>query len=346
MSSIQVPLRPLGKDGPRVPALGFGLMELSYVVYGTTPSEENQIAILDRALELGATFWDTSDLYGDNEEVLGRWFKRTGKRDQIFLATKFGFVKGSKTFEVNSSASYCKEACEESLKRLGVDYIDLYYLHSANPEIPIEETMRALVELKDEGKIKYIGLSSVSSATLRRACKVAPVTAVQTDYSVVSRDIEGPAGTDLLATCRELGIAVVAATPLGRGLLTSTFSQGDEVGDELDMRAKVMPRFLPANREQNVKAVRQFRELAEKKGCSVSQLAIAWLLKQGDDIFPIPGTKRLKYLEENWRALGISLTDKEDAAIRVFGETVNIAGGIVPDQFKSHIFRDTKEETN
>ncbi|KAL4885673.1 NADP-dependent oxidoreductase domain-containing protein [Aspergillus karnatakaensis] len=339
-----VSLRSLGRNGPFVPVLGSGLMTMSYLAYGTPLREEEQFAILDRAVEIGATFWDTSDLYGDNEEIVGKWFQRTGKRDQVFLATKFGFVNGGKSYETDSSASYCKKACEESLKRLGVDSIDLYYLHSANPETPIEETMRALVELKEEGKIKHIGLSTVSSTTLRRASKIGPVTAVQADYSVVSRDIEAPAGTNILATCRELGVAVVAATPLGRGLLTSTFSQGGEVGDEKDMRVRVMPRFLPENREQNLKAVSQFRALAEKKGCSVSQLALAWLLKQGDDIFPIPGTRRIKYLEDNWGALKISLTDEEEAEIKRFGESQKLAGGVVPEQFASYLYRDTKEE--
>ncbi|KAL3443647.1 NADP-dependent oxidoreductase domain-containing protein [Aspergillus insuetus] len=344
MSTTQVPLRSLGKEGPSVPALGFGLMELSYASYGTTPSEDDQFALLDRALELGATFWDTSDLYGNNEEILGKWFKRTRKRDDIFLATKFGFVPGSKTYAADSSAAYCKQACDASLKRLGVDSIDLYYMHMANPQTPIEETMRALAELKAEGKIKHIGLSMVSSATLRRAIKIAPVVAVQTEYSVVSRDIESSAGTDLLAICRELGVAVVCATPLGRGLLTSTFSQGDDVGDENDQRVRVMPRFLPANREQNVKAVSTFKELADKKACSVSQLALAWLLNQGDDIIPIPGTKRLNYLEQNWGSLSILLTNEEEAEVRHFGDTVELAGGSLPEQFKGHVFRDTREE--
>ncbi|KAL4953669.1 NADP-dependent oxidoreductase domain-containing protein [Aspergillus filifer] len=341
MPATQVHLHPLGKDGPLVPALGFGLMELSYIAYGTTPNEEQNFAILDRALELGATFWDTSDLYGDNEKLLGKWFKRTGKRDEIFLASKFGYVKG---LQADSSAAYCKEACAASLERLGVDCIDLYYMHTANPETPIEETMRALVKLKEEGKIKHIGLSMISSTTLRRACKIGPVAAVQTDYSVVSRAIEGPDGTDLLAVCRELGVALVAATPLGRGLLTSTFSQGNDVGDDKDMRVKVMPRFLPENREKNVKAVIQFRQLAEKKGCSVSQLALAWLLKQGDDIFPIPGTKQIKYLEQNWQALTISLTDEESEEIKAYSNAVEMAGGIVPEQYKDHVFGETKEE--
>ncbi|KAL4929038.1 putative aldo-keto reductase (AKR13) [Aspergillus undulatus] len=341
MSASQVPPRLLGKGGPRVPALGFGLMELSYQTYGTTPSEEQQFAILDRALELGATFWDTSDLYSDSEKLLEKWFQRTGKRDQIFLASKFGFVNG---LENDSSSEYCKKACRESLKSLGVDSIDLYYLYMANPKTPIGQTIRALVELKDEGKIKHIGLSMVSFTTLRRVYRIAPIAAVQTEYSVVSRLIEGPAGTDLLETCRQLGVAVVVATPLGRGLLTSTFSQGNEIEDERDMRVKVMPRFLPENREQNVKAVVQFRKLAEKKGCSVSQLALAWLLKQGDGIIPMPGTKRLKYLEENWKALGMSLTDEENADIVALSDAINIAGDVVPEHFKGHVFRDTKDE--
>ncbi|MCJ1381395.1 hypothetical protein MMC17_004505 [Xylographa soralifera] len=345
MSAKSVPLHTLGKNGPSLPALGFGLMELSHPTYGPIPGNKEQFAILDRALELGATFWDSSDLYGDNEELLGKWFQQTGKRDQIFLATKFGFVKDSKSYEVDSSASYCKKACAKSLQLLGIDSIDLYYLHNANPETPIEETMQALVELKAEGKIKHIGLSAVSSATLRRACKIASVAAVQVEYSVFTRNIEGPAGTNLLATCRELGVAVVVSSPLGRGLLTTTFSNGEAVSDRKDSRPRVMPRFQEANRDENIRIVSQFNALANKKGCSVSQLAIAWLLKQGDDIFPIPGTKRLKYLEENWDALDVSLTDKEEAEIRAFAETTELAGSHIPAQFAAYIYRDTKEES-
>ncbi|RYP05771.1 hypothetical protein DL764_003588 [Monosporascus ibericus] len=364
-----VPLHPLGKNGPSVPALGFGLMGLSLQTYGSVPNDEERFAVLDRAVELGATFWDTSDLYGDSEELLGKWIKRTGKRDQVFLATKFGLIQKGHSFEVNSSAAYCKQACAESLKRLGVDSIDLYYMHSANRETPIEETMRALAELKAyvfepllyeevvlsiatnemahsrEGKIKHIGLSSVTSNTLRRACKIAPVAAVQTEYSVFDRAIEGPAGTDLLATCRELGVAVVVATPLGRGLLTTPFSEGESIS-AADIRPQFMPRFQEANREKNVKAVGQFRALADKKGCTVAQLALAWLLKQGGDIFPIPGTKRINYLEENWASLDVSLTDEEDAEIRAFGKATELAGGSLPEKFAGEFFRDTKEESS
>ncbi|KAI1246415.1 hypothetical protein MGN70_013314 [Eutypa lata] len=336
---------PLGKNGPSVPRLGFGLMGMSYPVYGTTPSDEEVFALLDRAVELGETFWDTADLYGDNEEMLGRWFKRTEKRDGIFLATKFGILKDSKTYEIDSSGPYCKKACEESLKRLGVDSIDLYYAHGLNFETPVEETMRALAELKAEGKIKYIGLSCITSATLRRAYKIAPVDAVQTEYSVFSRRIEGPSGTDLLATCRELGVAVVIATPLGRGLLTSTFGTGNLASDEKDMRPKMMPQFQEENRDKNVQAVAQFKLLADKKGCTVSQLALAWLLKQGHDIFPIPGTKRVKYLEENWATLDVSVIDEEEAEIRAFAQTADLGGDTLPEAYVSHLFRDTREES-
>ncbi|KAI5928126.1 putative aldo-keto reductase [Camillea tinctor] len=345
MPATNIPHYPLGKNGPSVPALGFGLMDLSHKAYGSVPGEEELLSVLDRAFELGSTFWDTSDLYGDNETLVGNWFKRTGKRDQIFLATKFGYVKGTKTLETNSSFAYTKTACEESLKALGIETIDLYYLHNANPETPIEETMRAMAELQAAGKIKHIGLSTVSSATLRRAVKIAPVAAVQTEYSPFTRDIEGPEGTDLLATCRELGIAVVVSSPLGRGLLTSTFSNGEELSDSTDMRPKIMPRFQEANRDQNVKIISQFRALADKKGCTLPQLALAWLLKQGHDIFPIPGTKSIKHLEDNWGALNVSLTDEEEVEIRTFAAGSELAGEFIPAAMRHFAFRDTKEET-
>jgi aryl-alcohol dehydrogenase-like predicted oxidoreductase len=194
-----------------------------------------------------------------------------------------------------------------------------------------------------EGKIKYIGLSTVSSTTLRRAIKIAPVTAVQMDYSVFSRDVEGPLGTNLLSACRELGVAAVVACPLSRGILTSTFSQGQSVGDSTDMRSKMMPRFLDTNKDRNVEVVAKFKAFADRKGCTISQLALAWLLKQGDDIFPIPGTKRLHVMEENWDSLDVRLTDEEEFEIRNFASSNELAGDIVPEQFKSHIYRDTVE---
>lgn len=199
--------------------------------------------------------------------------------------------------------------------------------------------------MSSEGKIKYIGLSTISSTTLRRAYKVAPVTAVQIEYSLFTRDIEGPSGTDLLATCRELGVAIVCSSPLSRGLLTSKFSKGQLLTDEADMRSKFMPRFQDGNREHNEKIVTQFKSLADKKGCTISQLGLAWLMKQGDDIFPIPGTRQLKYLKDNLGALDISLKDEEEAEIRAFVEKTEVAGWVVLPAYKSYIFRDTKEET-
>lgn len=221
--------------------------------------------------------------------------------------------------------------------------------------------MRALVELKElcypledpeskltrhrQGKIKHIGLSSISSATLRRACRIAPVAAVQTDYSPFVLDIEGPAGTDLLATCRELGVTVVAAMPLNRGVLTSTFANGRNVGDDKDMRPKMMPRFMAGNREKNAQVVRQFEDTARKLGCTTSQLSLAWLLKQGDDIIPIPGTKKLEFLEENWKAIDMKLSDEDEACVRRFLEEAEIAGHYMPPGFESYAFTDTAEET-
>ncbi|KAH8894562.1 aldo/keto reductase [Thozetella sp. PMI_491] len=347
MSPKSAPHHPLGKNGPSVPALGFGLMGLSNHSYGSAGSEEERFAVLDRALELGSTFWDAADLYGDSEEFVGKWFKRTGKRDQIFIATKFGYVKGSSggTLGIDSSGAYAKKACEASLQRLGIESIDLYYAHNVNPATPIEDTMRSLAELQTAGKIKHIGLSAISSNTLRRAVKIAPVAAVQIEYSIFTRDIEGPEGTNLLATCRELGVAVVLSSPLSRGMLTSTFSKGEALGDSTDSRPKIMPRFLADNRDHNIKVVNEFKAFADKKGCSVTQLALAWLLKQGDDIFPIPGTKKIKYLEDNWGSLDVSLTDEEEAEIRAWSDKNKAAGGMVPPAYESFIFQDTKEET-
>ncbi|KAH6889783.1 NADP-dependent oxidoreductase domain-containing protein [Thelonectria olida] len=344
MPSKPVPHTTLGENGPSVPVLGFGLMGLSYTTYGAVPGDEERFAILDRAYELGSTFWDSSDLYGDSEELVGKWFKRTGKRSEIFLASKFGFVKGSKTLEVNSSAEFCKNACAESLRILDTEYIDLYYMHHANPETPIEETMRALAELQAEGKIKHIGLSAVSSATLRRAVKIARVACVQVEYSPFVLDAENANGTNLLDTCRELGVALVAATPLGRGIFTSAFAEGTNTSDDKDVRPKFMPRFQGENLEENVKLVGKFKALADKKGCTLAQLSLVWLMKQGSDVIPIPGTKKMKYLEENWASLDVHLTDEDEKEVRNFMATTQIAGHYMPEKFVHYMYRDTREE--
>ncbi|KAF2093423.1 putative aldo/keto reductase [Rhizodiscina lignyota] len=344
MSPKSVPLRKLGKNGPSVPALGLGTMVMAGV-YGTAPTEEEQFQLLDRAAELGETFWDTANIYGDSEEMLGKWFKRTGKRDEIFLATKFGLVMEGVQFRgIDSTAEYCKQECEKSLKKLGIDSIDLYYAHRLNPETPIEETMRALAELKAEGKINHIGLCEVSSNTLRRAYKIAPVAAVQTEYSAFVREIETDSGTNVLQTCRELDVAVVCYSPLGRGLLTGAYMDRESVTGSDDRRATHFPWFSEENMDANAKLVNQFKAFANKKGCTSSQLAIAWLLKQGDDTIPIPGTKRIKYLEENCGALNIHLTDGEEEEIRKFVESAEVAGYRSQPVGKVFAYVETKEE--
>jgi aryl-alcohol dehydrogenase-like predicted oxidoreductase len=282
-------------------------------------------------------------LYADNEETLGRWFKRTGNRPNIFLATKFGFVK-NKFPLLDSSGDYAIRACEESLRLLQVEYIDLYYLHHPNPNTPIEDTMRGMLQLQNAGKIKYIGLSSVSSRTLIRASKIAKISAVQVGYSAFELDIENETGTNLLDTCRELGVAVVAAMPLGRGILTSAFAENNTLLDPKDMRPNLMPRFQPGNKERNIEVSKQWRRLAEQKGCTSAQLAIAWLLAQGADIFVIPGTKKIKFLEENCGAVGVMLSQDDVNEFRRFAETCEISGGCLPPNFESFTFSDTVEE--
>ncbi|KAI0188235.1 NADP-dependent oxidoreductase domain-containing protein, partial [Astrocystis sublimbata] len=251
-------------------------------------------------------------------------------------------VKGSANWALDSSYGYAKKACDESLRILGTDYIDLYYMHRANYETPIEETMKALAELKAEGKIKYIGLSEVSSKTLRRACAVAHVDAVQLEYSVFEREPEGPGGTHILRTARELGVAIVCYSPLGQGLLTGTLTQKGAVAKEGDMRAG-FPRFAGENFDANVQLVNKFKAIADRKHITPGQLALAWLLKQGDDIIPIPGTKRIKYLEENWGTLDVDLTDAEVAEVRTLVETTDVSGARHVDAALSQCYADTRE---
>ncbi|PVH71527.1 Aldo/keto reductase [Cadophora sp. DSE1049] len=287
--------RKLGKDGPEVPALGFGLMGLS-AFYGTPDSDEERFKVLDRAFELGETFWDSADVYADSEELVAKWFARTGKRAEIFVATKFGVTAGEDgSLKMDSSPECVKKACEKSLMRLGVECIDLYYCHRVG-DTPIEETVKAMVELKKDGKIKYLGLSEISSKTLRRACKVHHISAVQIEYSPFALDIEHP-DIGLLNTCQELGVAVVAYSPLGRGMLTGAYKSPDDF-EPGDFRTYA-PRFSAENFPKNLKLIEDLGTIAKMKGCTTGQLTLAWLLAQGNDVFPIPGTKKIKYLEEN-----------------------------------------------
>ncbi|KAH8172235.1 aldo/keto reductase family protein [Sarocladium implicatum] len=329
MTAPNVPLHPLGRNGPLVPAMGQGLLGAS-MAYGQPLGEEEIFEVLDKAM------------YGDSEKMIGKWFKKTGKRSDIFLASKFG---AKPDYSVDSSPEYAKEACERSLRDFGVEYIDLYYMHMPDPKTPIEETMRGLVELQSQGKIKHIGLSMVSAKALRRAVKIAPVAALQVDYALLTRNIEATSDipeANILATCRELGVALVAATPLGRGVLTNRYTDVNSFDDAF---RGGFPRFQPESREHNGEFTRAIQSFAEKKGCTITQLALAWLLKQGNDIFPIPGTRNAKYVEENFLALKVQLSDEEEAEIRRYVESVEVVGDFVPAYYKATVYLDTPEET-
>ncbi|KAI2632131.1 Aldo/keto reductase-like protein [Hypoxylon sp. NC1633] len=310
--------RQLGKSGPQVPRLGFGLMGMS-VGYGTTGSDEERLKVLDRAWELGEVFWDTAYAYGDSEDLVGKWFKlHPERRSDIFLATKFalGFkvTDAGPVLSVDSSPEECVISCERSLKRLATDSIDLFYCHRFDDKTPVEKTVEAMAQLKKEGKIKYLGLSECSSDTLRRAHAVHPITAVQIEYSPWTLDIENEVGTNLLATCRELGVAVVCYSPLGRGFLTGRYQSLDDF-EENDYR-RLVPRFSPENFPKNLELVNKFEQFAKAKGYTPSQLVLAWILAQGDDFFPIPGTKSIKYLEENLGGLKATISPEENQQIR------------------------------
>jgi aryl-alcohol dehydrogenase-like predicted oxidoreductase len=274
--------------------------------------DAESIVTIYRAIELGITFLDTADVYGPhtNEELLGRALK--GKRDQVVLATKFGIVRDPANPAlrgVNGKPDYVRNSCEASLRRLGVDTIDLYYQHRVDPNTPIEETVGAMAQLVKDGKVRYLGLSEASPQTLRRAMKIHPIAALQTEYSLWSRDPEG----EILATCRELGIGFVAYSPLGRGFLTGQFQKFDDL--PADDYRRSTPRFQGENFQKNLDLVRRVEEIAKQKGCEASQLALAWVMSQGEDIVPIPGTKRRKYLEQNAAAAEIKLTTDDLAQL-------------------------------
>ncbi|KAJ7314220.1 NADP-dependent oxidoreductase domain-containing protein [Mycena albidolilacea] len=293
------------------PAIGFGAMGIS-TFYGPVESDEERFKVLDAAHAAGCRFWDTADLYGDSEELIGKWFKRTGKRADIFLCSKFGFRLPS--FALDGTPEYVKTATESSLKKLGVDYIDLYYLHRADVNVPIEHTVAAMAEFVKAGKVKYLGLSEVSAATLRRAHAVHPIAAVQVEYAPFTLEIEDPK-IGLLAAARELGIQVVAYSPLGRGLLTGQYKSPDEF--EADDFRRAIPRYCAENFPNILKLADGLKSVGAKyDGATGGQVALAWLLAQGDDIIPIPGTKKIKYLEENIAAGKLKLSAEDVQTVR------------------------------
>ncbi|HKW44570.1 MAG TPA: aldo/keto reductase [Candidatus Eremiobacteraceae bacterium] len=301
--------RILGNAGPSVSALGLGCMGMSEF-YGTKDDAES-IATIHRALELGCYFLDTADMYGPftNERLVGKAIE--GKRDQVFLATKFGNerAENGEWIRINGTPEYVHKACDASLQRLGVDHIDLYYQHRVDKTVPIEETVGAMKELVDAGKVHHLGLSEASVATIHRAHAVHRITALQTEYSLFTRDVE----SEILPACRELGIGFVAYSPLGRGLLTGQISSTAELAPD-DFRGR-HPRFQDDNLKRNLAVVDVLKKIAKEKGITPSQLALAWLLHQGDDVVPIPGTKRRKWLEENWAASDVVLSKDELARI-------------------------------
>jgi len=300
---VTIKKRQLGRSGLTVSAMGLGCMGMSEF-YGHRDNQQS-IATIHRALELGITLLDTADMYGPftNERLVGRAIR--DRRDQVVIATKFGFVRDSDNpvwRGIDGSPQYVQKACEASLRRLEIDTIDLYYQHRVDPSVPIEETVGAMAALVKQGKVRYLGLSEAAPDTLRRAMKVHPIAALQSEYSLWSRDPEG----DILATCRELGVGFVAYSPLGRGFLTGQLTRFEDLAPD-DYR-RFSPRFQGENFRKNLELVKRVTAIANEKRCKPSQLALAWVLAQGEDIVPIPGTKRRDFLEENVAALDVSLS--------------------------------------
>jgi aryl-alcohol dehydrogenase-like predicted oxidoreductase len=299
---MTLPTRALGQTGPTVSAQGLGCMGMSFA-YGA-PDADESVATIARALALGVTFFDTADMYGfgHNEELVGKAL--APHRDEVVLATKFGIYLNAdeRTRGVRGDPEYVRQACDASLGRLGTDHIDLYYQHRPDVTVPIEETVGAMAELVEAGKVRHLGLSEASVDTIRRAATVHPITALQTEWSIFSRDIED----EIVPLCRELGIGLVPYSPLGRGLLTGAVSSLDELADD-DFR-RTQPRFQGENLDHNLALVAVVRDIAAAHGVTPGQVALAWLAAQGDDVVPIPGTKRRTYLEENVGALDVTLT--------------------------------------
>jgi len=327
-----LPKRKLGRQGLEVSALGLGCMGMSQS-YGV-PNDEESIATIHRALDLGVTFFDTAEVYGPfhNEELLGRALK--GRRDRVVIATKFGFrIENGKNVGLNSRPEHIREVVEASLRRLGTDYIDLLYQHRVDPAVPIEEVVGAMAELVRQGKVRYLGLSEAGENTIRRAHAVHPISALQSEYSLWERNLE----PRIIPALRELGIGLVPFSPLGRGFLTGTAKRAEEY-PEGDFR-RGDPRYQGANFDANMRAASAVRELAAQKGATPGQIALAWLLHKGDDIVPIPGTKRRTYLEENLGAAALTLSAVEMATLDAALPPGTVAGPRYPEHLMALIDR-------
>jgi aryl-alcohol dehydrogenase-like predicted oxidoreductase len=317
--------RVLGSQGLKVSALGLGCMGMSEFYLPMDDAES--VATIHRALDLGVTLLDTADMYGPftNERLVGGAIR--DRRNQVILATKFGNVRGEdgSFLGINGSPKYVGSACDASLQRLGVDHIDLYYQHRVDTNVPIEETVGAMADLVTAGKVRFLGLSEAGPATIRRAHAVHPITALQSEYSLWTRDPEG----ELLTTCRQLGIGLVPYSPLGRGFLTGRFASASDIPD--NDRRKVFPRFQPENFDRNLEILERLKGVAARKGCTLAQLALAWVLAQGDDIVPIFGCKKRKYLEENLGALTLTLSPSDLAELNAIVPKGAAAGPRYPD---------------
>ncbi|KAJ5674036.1 hypothetical protein N7462_009475 [Penicillium macrosclerotiorum] len=322
---MSLPLRAVGRDGPQASAIGLGFGSLSGS-YGAPGSLDERITLLDHAHATGLRFWDLADIYGDSEDVVGEWIKRSGKREDVFLTTKFGLqhrLDGKPGWVFRSDPEYVRVACEKSLQRLGVDSIDLYYCHRVDGVTPIEKTIEAMVELKNQGKIRNIGLSEVSANTLRRAHAVHPIAALQMEYSLFTLDIESST-SEILTTCHELGITIVAFSPIGRGILSGQFqSQGDI--PENDLR-RFLPKYSEKNFPEILKLVQGLREVAKAHEATPAQIALAWLLAQGLNFIPIPGTKSAAKMDENAAAAGLQLSEEEVQWIHGLAKQAEIEG--------------------
>ncbi|CAI2177607.1 6675_t:CDS:2 [Funneliformis geosporum] len=318
---MPLPTRELGKTGVKIPSIGLGCMGMSDF-YGKSDEKEN-INVLNKSIELGSYFWDTADMYGNgaNEILLSKVLKE--RRNEIFLCTKFGVIRTpeGEITGIRGDREFVRQACEQSLRRLGIDYFDLYYQIRVDPNTPIEETVAAMAELVNEGKVKYIGLSECSVETLRRACKIYPIAALQIEYSLWTLDIET---NGIMEACRELGVKIVAYSPLGRGFLTGKYKSID-CFEQNDYR-RSSPRFMRDNFNKNMEIVKKFQEFANKKGITSSQLCLAWVLAQGDNIVTIPGTRKTEYLKENVDAAKVHLSPEELSEIRKVINSIEVFG--------------------